>query len=80
MNVEEMNKMASKVPILGKPKIKIDDFEFNREEIEAFLPIFLVALDPTEKQKDFLENTMGLNIVDNNGKQFFPVKNIDKKI
>jgi len=66
---------------LSSETFKVGEFEFDLASAQnnpMMAIMTLIALDPTEKQKEFL-NGIGLIIKDSNGKQIFPLEEETKE-
>jgi len=64
---------------IGSPKVKIDDFTFDKNRVSnsPFLMLMLlIVIDPNEKQKEVLDK-FGVVFTDDFGKQIYPKE--DKK-
>lgn len=59
---------------LTKEYIKIDGFEFDSEAMQnnpLMLLMSVICIDPTEKQKEFLDK-LGVTLLDSKNKKVFP--------
>ena len=66
---------------ISSETFKAGGFSFDLESAQnnpMMAIMTLIALDPTEKQKEFL-NGIGLIIKDSNGKQIFPLEEETKE-
>jgi hypothetical protein len=60
--------------LVGQKVIDLDGFKFNEKILQsnlARLVMLFLTLDPTPKQKELL-NKIGVVLLDDYGKQFFP--------
>ena len=60
--------------IIGAKKIKIDGFTFDKAFLESnpiMTLMLLIAIDPTEKQKELLD-LIDVIVADDNGKKLYP--------
>lgn len=60
--------------LLGAKKIKIDGFTFYQEKAKQnpfFMMMLLICCDPTEKQKELLDE-FEIQLLDDEGKVFYP--------
>lgn len=65
---------------IGAEKVKIDGFTFDKMRVSNaphMLLMLLIAIDPTEKQKEILEK-FEVVFTDDNKKQVFPKIDIEK--
>ncbi len=69
-------------PEVGAEKVKIDGFTFDKNRVGTnpfMLIMLLIALDPTEKQKELLEK-FDVVFTDDNKKQVFPKVDAEKEL
>jgi len=68
---------------IGREKVKIDEFTFDKGRMSdprnaAMLLMLLIAIDPTEKQKELLEK-FEVVFTDDNKRRVFPKEDTDKE-